>query len=103
MTNGKLPSGTLDFLVKLRRIDQRTLTVRDVLVLYAVKENPGIDGVSLAHKLGLPDRSSIASNVHRLEREGYIEDRREQHRKANPAIFHVLPKGLEFWDEIKPE
>jgi DNA-binding MarR family transcriptional regulator len=103
MTKSKLPSVILDFLVRLRKIDRRTLTVRDVLVLYAIIENPGIAGVDIAHKLGLPDRSSIASNIMRLEREGYIEDRREEHRKANPAILHVLQKGLEFWNEIKPE
>lgn len=93
----------MDFLVRLRKIDKRTLTVRDVLVLYAVIENPGIAGVDVAHKLGLPDRSSIASNVQRLEREGYIEDRRQVHRKAIPAMLHPLPAGIEFWNEIKPE
>jgi DNA-binding MarR family transcriptional regulator len=103
MTKGAFPSVTLEFLVKLRKIDKRTLTVRDVLVLYAVIENPGIAGMDVATKLGFRDRSSIASNVQRLEREGYIEDRREVHRKAIPALLHPLPAGIEFCNEIKPE
>jgi biotin operon repressor len=65
-------------------------------------ENPGIAGNDIAHKLGFENRSSIAGNILRLTREGYAVDRREVHRKANPAIMHVLPKGLAFWDEIKP-
>lgn len=102
MTNQTLPNGTLDFLVRLRKIDMRTLTVRDVLVLFAVIENPGIAGNDVATKLGLDNRSSIASNLLRLEREGYIEDRRELRRKANPAILHPTSEGVAFWEEIKP-
>jgi DNA-binding MarR family transcriptional regulator len=102
MTNESSPNVTVDFLVRLRKIDKRTLTVRDVLVLYAVIENPGIAGNDVSHKLGLDNRSSIASNLLRLQREGYIEDRREVRRKANPAILHVLPAGIAFWDDIKP-
>jgi DNA-binding MarR family transcriptional regulator len=102
MTNDSLRNGTIEFLVRLRRIDKRTLTVRDVLVLYAVIENPGISGKDVSTKLGLPDRSSIASNILRLEREGYIEDRRELRRKANPAVLYAKQAGLEFWEHIKP-
>lgn len=93
---------TIDFLVRLRKIDKRVLTVRDVLVLYTVIEKPGISGIDITTKLGLPLRSSIASNLLRLEREGYIQDHREVRSKANPAILHPTTRGLEFWDEIKP-
>lgn len=92
----------VEFLVRLRKIDKRILTVRDILVLYAVIENPGIAGTEIANMLGLENRSSVSSNVMRLEREGYIEDRREFRRKANPAAFHVMPAGVAFWNEIKP-
>jgi DNA-binding MarR family transcriptional regulator len=93
---------TFDFLVSLRKVDKRGLTVRDILILYVVITTPGISGVEVTAKLGIKDRSAIASNLRRLERESYIEDRREEQRKAVPAVLHVLPKGLEFWDEIKP-
>lgn len=92
----------IDFLVRLRKIDKRMLTVRDVLVLYTIIEAPGIAGNEITNKLGLENRSSISSNLQRLEREGYIEDRREQRRKANPTVLHALPAGLTFWNDIKP-
>lgn len=91
-----------DFLVRLRKVDLRGLTVRDVLVLYVIIGHPGCSGIEVSNKLGIKDRSAIASNIWRLIREGYIEDRREEQRKANPAILHPLPHGLDFWDEIKP-
>jgi DNA-binding MarR family transcriptional regulator len=103
MTNDHTHSATADFLIRLRKIDKHTLTTRDVLVLYTVIRNPGISGVEIAGKLGLENRSSIASNITRLIREGYIEDRREHRRKANPAVLHVTSAGIAFWDEIKPE
>lgn len=102
MTYEHQPSATADFLIRLRKIDKRTLTIRDVPVLYVIIKSPGISGVEIANKLGFKDRSAISTNVTRLVREGYIEDRREVRRKANPASFHALPLGLEFWDDIKP-
>lgn len=99
----EIPSQTAQFLVRLRKVDLRGLTVRDVLVLYAIIRQPSISGIEVTNKLGLPDRSAIASNLLRLEREGYIEDRREVRSKANPAILHPTQRGLDFWEEIKPE
>jgi DNA-binding MarR family transcriptional regulator len=91
-----------DFLIRLRKVDLRGLTVRDVLVLYAIMGNPGSSGLDIAHKLGIKDRSAIASNLTRLERQGLIEDRREERKKAVPGVLHVMPAGVAFWDEIKP-
>lgn len=102
MTEDTSRNGTIDFLVKLRKMDKRMLTVRDILVLYVIIETPGCSGIDITNKLGLPERSSIASNLLRLEREGYIEDRRQVRSKAVSAILHPQPRGLEFWDEIKP-
>ena len=93
---------TADFLVNLRKIDKRHLTVRDILILYVIIQKPGSSGIEISTKLGIKDRSAIASNLRRLEREGYIEDRRETRTKAVSAILHPLSAGLEFWNEIKP-
>lgn len=101
MSNPMLPN-VEGFLVRLRKIDKRGLTAKDVLVLFCIMNNPGCSGIEVSTKLGIKDRSSIASNIHRLERHGFIEDRREEYRKAVPAILHPLPAGLAFWDEIKP-
>lgn len=102
MTEEILPSGTPGFLMRLHKIDRHGLTVRDILVLYAIMRTPGASGLDIATKLGIKDRSAISSNLARLERQDFIEDRREERTKAVPALLHVLPAGLEFWDEIKP-
>ncbi len=91
-----------DFLVRLRKVDLKGLTVRDVLVLYAVMTNPGASGMEITTKLGIKERSLISSNLSRLERHGFIEDRRSDRLKAVPGMLYVLPAGLEFWNEIKP-
>lgn len=91
------------FLVRLRKMDKRSLTVRDVLILYAIIQRPGSSGIEISTKLGLSDRSAVATNLLRLEREGYVVDHREVRSKANAAILHPTQRGLDFWDEIKPE
>lgn len=98
-----LLSPAAHFLVKLRKIDKRVLTVRDVLILYTIIQQPGISGIDISTKLGLSDRSAVASNLLRLEREGYVVDHREVRSKANAAILHATPKGIEFWEELKPQ
>lgn len=102
MSGIMLPNVT-EFLVRLRKIDLRGLTAKDILVLYCIMGDPGCSGIDVSTKLGIKDRSSIASNLHRLERHGFIEDQRVERRKAVPSIFYVLPAGVAFWDEIKPE
>lgn len=102
MSKGMSPNVT-DFLVKLRKIDLHGLTVRDVLVLYAIMANPGMSGQDITGKLGMKDRSQIASNLARLERAGLIEDRRLARKKAVSGVLHPLPAADEFWNEIKPQ
>lgn len=103
MTGKIIPEPTRDFLVRLRKIDLHGLTHRDVIILYTIIGQPGISGVEICDKIGLKNRSSVALNITRLIRCGFIEDRREMARKAAPAILHPLPPGIAFWDEIKPE
>lgn len=101
MTN---TSPVVDFLVRLRRIDKAKMKPRDVLILYTVISNPGISGIDIATKLGIPERSHIQSALYRLENLGYIEDRRseENRRKAISARFHPLPAGIATWENICP-
>lgn len=98
-----IPSAAADFLVRLRKIDLHGLTHRDVIILYTIIKAPGSSGIEIADKIGLKNRSSVALNIVRLIRCGYIEDKREMARKASPAVLHALPAGIAFWDEIKPE
>lgn len=90
------------FLVRLRKIDTAELKARDVLVLYAIMANPGASGMEITTKLGIKERSLIASNLARLERAGFIEDRRDKKMKAVPGMLYALPAGVQFWEEIKP-
>jgi hypothetical protein len=43
------------------------------------------------------------SNINRLIRWGYIEDRRTSARKAIPSILHATKDGIDFWYRIKPK
>lgn len=104
MAGTPIPSqATTDFLVRLRKIDLHGLSHRDVVILYTIIRHPGLSGMEVVDKIGLKGHSSIALNIARLARMGFIEDRREMARKANPAVLHALPPGIAFWDEIKPE
>ena len=98
-----IPAPEVDFLIRLRKIDLHGLSHRDVIILYTIIRNPGISGVEICDKIGLKNRSNVTLNITRLARMGFVEDRREMARKANPAVLHALPPGIAFWDEIKPE
>lgn len=92
----------VEFLSRLKIVDQAGYTVRDVLVLYCIIRNPGISGVDVAHKIGVEFRSNVNSQITRLIRGKMIEDRREISRKATSQILHPLPDGIAFWESIKP-
>lgn len=96
-----MSSAVIDFLLKLKVIDRRGLTARDILGLYIVIHNPGINGLDFARALNIENRSAVSSNIQRLITNGFIEDRRRRLRKAEPNILHVLPAGLDFWNELK--
>lgn len=95
-------SPTVDLLVRFRKIDKAGLTVRDMLLLYAIISNPGMNGHEVAKLIGIPDRSSVQLCLRRLIKHRFIEDRRVDDAKGIPNILHPLPAGIEFWNEIKP-
>lgn len=101
MTNDTFPNVT--FLMRLRKIDKAHLTVRDVLILYTIMSTPAVNGNDVTKTIGLVDRSSLQSCFARLERHGFIEDRRERWGKAVPTIFHATPAGKEFWADLISE
>lgn len=91
----------VDFLVRLRKIDKQRLTVRDVIVLYAIMSKPGANGKEIARTIGIQDRSSIQLCLSRLMRHGFVEDRRTEARSTIPNILHVSPAGIDFWNDLK--
>lgn len=92
----------IEFLIRLRKIDKQGITVRDTLMLYILIGNPGMTGLDLGKAVGFGHRSSVDSNIRRLLRHGLIEDRRERFGQAIPNDLHITPKGMEFWNSIKP-
>lgn len=94
-----------EFLIAMHRINQLGLKARDIVILYMIIAYPGINGKDLSIKLNLPARSQVQDCLYKLERMGYIIDKRppEKRRKANPAILEVTGKGLALWKELKPE
>jgi len=93
------------FLIALYRINELGMKARDIVILYTIIANPGINGKDIAIKLGITTRSQIQDCLYKLERLDYIVDRRPEkdRRKANPAIFAATDKGLALWNELKPE
>lgn len=87
---------TVEFMVKLRIIDRSGLKVRDVIVLWAVREQPGMMGRELAMKIGLESRSNVQDQMARLIARGLIEDRRPTKDQQTPNDLHILDAGRQF-------
>lgn len=101
MLTDKNMTPTVDFLLKLRRIDKTGLTVRDILLLYTIIANPGINGLDAAKVIGIEARSSVQFGLARMAKRGLIEDRRESEGKGIPNRLYALPAGVEFWNDLK--
>jgi DNA-binding MarR family transcriptional regulator len=93
---------TIDFFVRLRKIDDLDLKPRDVMVLWSVARQPGQMGQEIAKKIGYPTRSNIQDGIRRLLTGGYMEDRRVTHNQHTPSQYHLLAKGAALLDEIVP-
>lgn len=90
----------IQFMAKLRKIDRSGLKVRDVIVLWAIRENPGMMGRELAVKLGFDSRSSVQDQMVRLIQHGLIEDRRLTHDQRTPNDLHITSAGREYLSAI---
>jgi DNA-binding MarR family transcriptional regulator len=93
---------TVDFFTRLRRIDNHDLKVRDIVILWAIAREPGMMGNEIAAKLGYKSRSNVKICIARLEREGYIEDRRPAINRSTPNDLHITPAGNVLLAEIVP-
>lgn len=98
----KQENPVVDFLARLKHLDNSGFTPRDVLVLYATIRKPGSSGVAVCNAIGVQNHANIRCNLQRLTREGLIEDQRQRTQRAVPSILVPLQKGIEFWESIKP-
>ena len=95
-------SPTVEFMLRLRKIDRSYLNVRDVLFLYAIIARPGISGSDAGIMIGVPSRSCLQFSLSRLIKYGLVEDRRDRESRGIPNQLYPLPAGIEFWEDLKP-
>lgn len=95
-------TATIDFMVRLKKIDNAALTSRCVMVMWALKTEGGMMGQELAHKLGYKTRSNVQDSIKTLIAAGYIEDRRVKRNNQTPNDLWLLPKGEQFLADIVP-
>lgn len=92
----------VDFLARLKALDNSGFTPRDVLVLYTIIRKPGSSGIEVCNAIGVENHCNIRCNLQRMQRFGLIEDQRVVGRKAVPSILVPLQKGIDFWESLKP-
>jgi len=97
----EVKDGPARFAMRLKRMDSEGLKPRDVLILFAVISRPGMSGLDVATMVAAGLHGNVRSNVLRLERKGYIEDRRSEVSNGVRSNFHPTPAGRVFWDELK--
>lgn len=102
IVSGKVGMDTFGFLVRLKKIDKRSLTVRDIILLFYIMHNPGCNGQEASVFCGVVNRSSIGLCLKRLLKAGMIEDRRLTKGKAVQNQLYATQTGIDFWNEIKP-
>jgi DNA-binding MarR family transcriptional regulator len=95
-------TGTVDFMLRLKKIDAGGHSVRDVFVLWAVKQEPGLMGRELAHKLGYKTRSNVQNRIGHLIQAGLLEDRRVRKSNLTPNDLHITPAGEQFLRDVVP-
>ena len=98
----RLHSPSSAFFVRLRLIEHANLKARDIVVLAAIKTQPGIMGRQLAIKLGYPTRSAVQDAIHRLIKHGYIVDRRPTQDQQTPNDLHITDAGVTLLADIVP-
>lgn len=92
----------VDFMVRLKRIDNAGHNVRDVLILWAIKKEPGLMGRELAIKLGYKTRSNVQIRLRHLLDNGLLADHRIKKNNLTPNDLHITPAGEKFLDSVVP-
>jgi DNA-binding MarR family transcriptional regulator len=96
----------IPLLVALRKLDNARLTARDVLVMEALRERPGMMGRELSAKIGMKTRSNVQDSIRRLILNNMIEDRRavfDGLHNRTPNDLYLLPAGEKFLNELVPQ
>lgn len=81
-------------------LDQTRMTVRDVRVLHAMRENPGMNGSDLREYLGLAFHSMVKNNIGKLIKAGLAYDTRDIEQQAIPRSCYITDRGKAFLEGI---
>lgn len=94
----------VDFLARLKALDNSGFTPRDVLVLYTIIQKPGSSGIEVCQAIGVENHGNIRCNLQRMQRFGLIEDKRplDARSQSIPSVLVPLQKGIDFWQSLKP-
>lgn len=82
-----------EVLTLLRGFDLIGCRPRDILMLAAIADNPGISSNLLYQKIGQVSRTTTVFGLKRLLDWGLIEDRRNKAKKAHSSFFYVTESG----------
>ncbi len=95
-------SPTIDFMRRLRLLENDGKYIRDVFILWAISIRGGMSGFEVAKQIGYDSRSNIQHGLNRLLECGYIEDHRLRKDRNTANCLHILPAGREFLAKIVP-
>jgi predicted transcriptional regulator len=88
------------FMKRLHIIMRARLNIRDVLILYVVANNPGINKLDAAQMLGFESHSGVRESIKKCLARGFIEDKRRASIQSMAASMHVLPAGQQFLRDL---
>lgn len=80
----------------LKRLHANGWNIRDVLVLDAIRENPGRNGLEISRHVSVNSRSLVDRNIKKLIAKGLVKDDREKPNFGTPNKLHVTPDGEKF-------
>lgn len=97
-----MTTNTIEFMLKLRRIEDAGLITRDVQILWACRARPGMMGRELQLMLAYASRSLLQVRLRILEENGLLEDRRAKDgkRQRAPNRLFITPPGEQFLDKL---
>jgi len=98
-----ISTAQMDFLVRVKKMDQSGVKPREVLMLWAIAREPGMMGRELAVKLGYASRSNVQIGIRRLLDMGLITDHRTVRNHQTPNDLYITPAGETFIAGLVPQ
>ncbi len=68
-------------------------TYRTARVLSTIASEPGISNREVGNSAGVQDQGQMSKLLHRLQRNGLIDNQRSEHAKGEPNAWRLTPRG----------